>query len=101
MFATLARAFRPLDTTAVDAAIAEARCEHQAVRVRARALRMSINCDDVSGTVNRMRVKVADSAGHVLRQIFSEPITEPVPPPMLRLLDKLGGRYDHRMDGPG
>ncbi|WP_294138336.1 hypothetical protein [Sphingomonas sp.] len=89
MFARLARAFRPLDTTVVDAAIADANAQHRAVSVRARALRMSINCDDPTGAIGRMSASVADGAGYLLRCVHGAPTMEPVPPTMLRLLDQI------------
>lgn len=89
MFARIARAFRPLDTSAVDAAIAQANAEHRAVSVRARALRMSISCDDPTGSIARMTASVADGAGYLLRRVHGAPISEPVPPTMLRLLDRI------------
>lgn len=89
MFARIARAFRPLDTSAVDAAIAHANAEHRAVSVRARALRMSISCDGATDAIGSMATRVADGAGYLLRQVHAAPISEPVPPAMLRLLDRL------------
>ncbi|MCP3735611.1 hypothetical protein M9979_12080 [Sphingomonas sp. RP10(2022)] len=89
MFARLARAFRPLDTTAVDAAIADANAQHRAVTVRARALRMSISCDGAADAIGGMATRVADGAGYLLRQVHAAPTMEPVPPAMLRLLDRL------------
>lgn len=89
MFARIARAFRPLDTSAVDAAIAQANAEHRAVSVRARALRMSIGCDGAIDAIGTMATRAADGAGYLLRQIHAAPTTEPVPPTMLRLLDRL------------
>lgn len=89
MFARIARAFRPLDTSEVDAAIAQANAEHRAVSVRARALRMSISCDDPTGTISRMTASVANGAGYLLRQVHGAPTSEPVPPTMLRILDRI------------
>lgn len=89
VFARLARVFRPLDTSAVDAAIAEAHQQHRAVSVRARALRRSISCDDPTGAISRMTASVSDGAGYLLRRVHGAPVSEPVPPTMLRLLDRI------------
>ena len=89
MWSMIARAFRPLDTSVVDAAIADANAQHRAVSVRARALRMSISCDDPEGVISRMSASVADGAGYLLRKVHGAPTMEPVPPTMLQLLDRI------------
>lgn len=54
MFATIRRAFRKMDTSEVDAAIAEAKAGHRGVQVRARALRRDVSCGDPVGAVRAL-----------------------------------------------
>lgn len=89
MFARIARAFRPLDTSEVDAAIAAAQRGQRDVRVRARALRMDVSCGDATAAIAIATTRMRDSAGAMLRAIFDTPLHEPVPPPLVLLLDEL------------
>ena len=88
MFAMLKRAFRPLDTSAVEAAIAEAKAEQHQVRVRARALRMDISCGAPGVQVDTFMKQVTARAGAMLREIY-EPQPGPLPAPLQQLLDRL------------
>lgn len=54
MFAALRRAFRPLDTSQADAAIAEAERGHREVQVRARAVRMDVSCGKPGEAVRKL-----------------------------------------------
>lgn len=61
MFATIRRAFRKMDTTEVDAAIAEAQAGHRGVQVRARALRRDVSCGDPIGAVRALAEPVLNA----------------------------------------
>lgn len=89
MFATLKRAFRKMDTSEVDAAIAHAGAAHQAVRVRARALRMDVGCGRPGEAIERITNAVRRNAGPVLRNLYSPP--ESTPADMQMMLGALEG----------
>ncbi len=54
MLSTIRRAFRPLDTSDVDTAIASARAAHRDVQVRARALRRDVSCGDPIAAIRQL-----------------------------------------------
>jgi hypothetical protein len=87
MFATLKRAFSPLDTTDVDAAIAEATSAHRGVRVRARALRMDVSCSNPGDAIAVLRKGTLSAAENIINQCFGAP--RPTPADMQELLGKI------------
>ena len=89
MFDRLMRVFRPLDTRAVDAAIAEAGAAQRDVRVRARALRMDVACGDPGPQVEAFVAQLRRGAGAVLRDIYHAPVAEQLPRDLQQLLDHL------------
>lgn len=89
MFATIKRAFRKLDTSEADAAIALAARQHQEVRVRARALRMDVSCADPVAALGRIACAVQHHAGPVLRNLYPPP--HGTPAEMQRALGSLEG----------
>lgn len=88
MFGRIARAFRPLDTTEVDAAIATAAKAHRDVHVRARALRMDVSCADPVAAIAALTRKVIPLGGAVtFAKVFA--VTEPTPADMKDMLGKM------------
>lgn len=61
MLAKLKRAFSPLDTSEVDAAIERAEASHRGVYVRARALSMDVACGDAKEAVGRVVSRLGTS----------------------------------------
>lgn len=89
MFARIIQAFRPLDTSAADAAIAAAASTQREVAVRARALRMDVSCGDPTAVLERMAGRLIGSAGHMLRTVYEPTTQEPLPPQMACLIRRL------------
>lgn len=87
LFARITRAFRPLDTSELDADIAEAAAAHQQVRVRARALRMDVSCGDAAAAIGRVTVRSANQAGEFLRRLYV--VDERTPDVMHQLLGRM------------
>lgn len=89
MIAKIMRAFRALDTSQVDAAIACAFAQHRGVQVRARALRRDVGCDGAVDAIGRLSGQVRSFAGNLLRDVFYEPTNEDVPPDMTALVNRI------------
>lgn len=89
MFARIMQAFRPLDTTEADAAIAAANRSQKDVAVRARALRMDVSCGDPAEVIERMAARVLGSAGCILRSAYEPTTHDALPPQMACLVRKL------------
>lgn len=86
MFDAIRRAFRPLDTTAADEAIAAAERGHRDVQVRARALRMDVGCGDPVEAIRRLTAPV-DHRGGFFSRLFCP--ADDTPADMKGLLGKL------------
>lgn len=89
MIARIMRAFRPLDTSHVDAAIACASTQYRGVQVRARALRRDVSCDGAAAVMGRFSDQVRAFAGHLLRDIYDGTTSEQVPPEMTALVHRI------------
>lgn len=88
----LGRTFRPLDTSRAEAALDAYEQSVKGVAVRARALRMDVNCGDLCETaekVARLLQRGARLAGHTLRQLYQGTVDQPLPNDMVQQLDKL------------
>ena len=83
MIRRLVRLFRPLDTSAADAAIKEAEQSIHAVRVRARALRMDLSCGDPGEVIRRMAGDVRARSGAWLHRQFDAISRQPMPEDMI------------------
>lgn len=69
MFGAIKRAFRPLDTSVVDAAICAAEAAHTRTRACARALRMDVSCGDASSAVARVVGRLGTGIERKLREL--------------------------------
>jgi len=83
------QAFRPLDTSHVDAAFAEATQAQKDVRVRARALRMDMSCGDPAAAIEKLSRDVRTRVAFALQAFFGSTAAEPLPSDMHAMLAKL------------
>jgi hypothetical protein len=87
MMQAIMRAFRPLDTSEADEAIAAAQRAHKDVQVRARALRMDVSCGDATAILKRKGELIVQAGQTMLGRLYS--VDEVVPADMMLLLGKL------------